>query len=45
MLRSRRHPINALLLMPLKFVDPKGVLDESEKWGKLYTEIVVRQSR
>ena len=27
----------------LKFVDPKWVLDESEKWSKLYAEIVVRQ--
>jgi len=27
----------------LKFVDPKWVLDESEKWSKLYSEIVVRQ--
>jgi len=31
--------------MSLKFVDPKLVLDESEKWGKLYMEIVTRQSR
>lgn len=31
--------------MPLKFVDPKMVLDESEKWGKLYAEIIIRQSR
>jgi iron(III) transport system substrate-binding protein len=31
--------------LPLKFVDPKLVLDENEKWGKLYAEIVTRQSR
>jgi len=31
--------------LPLKFVDPRMVLDESEKWGKLYTEIITRQSR
>jgi iron(III) transport system substrate-binding protein len=31
--------------LPLKFVDPRMVLDESEKWGKLYAEIVTRQSR
>jgi iron(III) transport system substrate-binding protein len=31
--------------MNLKFIDPKVVLDESEKWGKLYNEIIVRQSR
>ncbi|HEU0290644.1 MAG TPA: extracellular solute-binding protein [Burkholderiales bacterium] len=29
--------------LPLKFVDPKWVLDENEKWSKLYTEIVTRQ--
>ena len=31
--------------LPLKFVDPKWVLDENEKWGKLYTEIVTRQMK
>ncbi len=31
--------------MPLKFVDPKMVLYKNEKWGKLYTEIITRQSR
>jgi len=31
--------------MPLKFVDPKMVPDESEKWGKLYLRIIVRRSR
>ena len=31
--------------LPLKFIDPKAVLDEDEKWGKLYAEIVIRQSR
>ena len=31
--------------LPLRFVDPKVVLDESEKWGKLYNEIIARQSR
>ncbi len=31
--------------LPLKFVDPKVVLDESEQWGKLYNEIIARQSR
>jgi iron(III) transport system substrate-binding protein len=31
--------------MPLKFIDPKMVLDENEKWGKLYNEIIARQSR
>jgi len=31
--------------LPLKFVDPKMVLAESEKWGKLYGEIITRQTR
>ena len=31
--------------MPLKFVDPKVALDESEKWSKLYAEIIAKQSR
>ena len=31
--------------LPLRFVDPKMVLDESEKWGKLYGEIITRQTR
>ena len=29
----------------LKFVDPRMVLDEDEKWGKLYNEIIIRQAR
>ncbi len=29
--------------LTLKFVDPRLVLDESEKWGKMYSEIVTRQ--
>jgi iron(III) transport system substrate-binding protein len=31
--------------MPLKFVDPKVILDESEKWTKLYDEIITKQSK
>jgi len=31
--------------MRLKFVDPATVLDESEKWEKLYAEIVTQQSK
>jgi len=27
--------------LPLKFVDPAVVLDESDKWKKLWTEIVL----
>jgi iron(III) transport system substrate-binding protein len=30
---------------PIKFVDPKQMLDEDEKWNKLYSEIVIRQGR
>lgn len=35
-------PLNKV---PLKFVDPKVVLDESEKWSKLYDEIITKQSK
>jgi iron(III) transport system substrate-binding protein len=35
----------AVQKLSLRYVDPKWALDESEKWGKLYTEIVVRQSK
>jgi len=31
--------------MPLKFVDPKLVLDESAKWSNLYEEIITKQSK
>lgn len=31
--------------VPLKFVDPKVILDESEKWTKLYDEIIGKQSK
>lgn len=31
--------------MPLKFVDPKIILDENEKWSKLYDEIITKQSK
>jgi iron(III) transport system substrate-binding protein len=31
--------------MPLKFVDPKVILDENEKWTKLYDEIITKQSK
>jgi iron(III) transport system substrate-binding protein len=35
----------ALNKMPIKFVDSKVVLDEKDKWGQLYEEIVTKQSR
>ncbi len=31
--------------MPIKFVDSKVVLDESEKWSKLYAEIITKQAK
>jgi iron(III) transport system substrate-binding protein len=31
--------------MPLKFIDPKVILDEGEKWAKLYNEIIVSRSK
>jgi iron(III) transport system substrate-binding protein len=30
--------------LPLKFVDPAVVLDESDKWKKLWDEIVLRNA-
>ncbi len=31
--------------LDLKFADPAAVLDETDKWDKLYQEIVLNQSR
>ncbi|MEN3365226.1 MAG: iron(III) transport system substrate-binding protein [Burkholderiales bacterium] len=31
--------------MPLKFVDPKVIIDEGDKWNKLYDEIITKQSK
>lgn len=31
--------------VPFKFIDPKVVLDEKEKWTSLYKEIIIQQSR
>jgi iron(III) transport system substrate-binding protein len=31
--------------MPLKFVDPKVVLDENAKWQNLYDEIITKQAK
>ena len=30
---------------PIRFLDPAVVIDQHEKWSKLYDEIIVRQSR
>lgn len=35
-------PLNSF---PMKFVDPKAVLDENEKWTKLYKEIITSPPR
>ncbi|MGC2517957.1 MAG: extracellular solute-binding protein [Burkholderiales bacterium] len=40
--RKVTSPLNQ---MPLKFVDPKVILDEETKWSKLYQEIFVQQSK
>ena len=31
--------------MTLKFVDPAKILDESDKWEKLYKDIITNQAR
>jgi iron(III) transport system substrate-binding protein len=40
--RKLAHPAQKL---ELKFIDPATVLDESEKWTKLWDEIITRQGR
>lgn len=35
----------ALNKMPIKFIDPKVILDENEKWSRLYAEIITKQSK
>ena len=42
---TSRKTASAAQKLPLKFIDPKLVLDESEKWGKLYEDIVVKQGK
>jgi iron(III) transport system substrate-binding protein len=31
--------------MPIKFVDPKIILDENDKWSKLYEDIITKQAK
>jgi len=31
--------------MPIKFIDPKVILDEEAKWNKLYQDVFVRQGK
>ena len=39
------HPPANIEKMTAKFIDPAIVLDESEKWQKLFEEIFTRQGR
>jgi len=36
---------SSITKLPIRFVDPKQMLDEDEKWNKLYSEIVTRQAK
>lgn len=31
--------------MPFELVDPRLMLDENDKWNRLYSEIITRQSK
>jgi hypothetical protein len=31
--------------MPMKLVDPERMLDEGEKWERLYADIVVKRAK
>ena len=42
---SNRKISSPVHKMPFKLVDPKLVLDDNEKWSKLYSEIITRQAR
>jgi iron(III) transport system substrate-binding protein len=42
---SRKTTSNILNNLKLKFVDPATVLDENDKWEKLYTEIFIEQQK
>lgn len=37
-----KTPLNQ---MPIKFIDPRVILDDEAKWSKLYQEIIVKQSK
>ena len=49
--RADREPVDGRALDspltkgPIRFLDPALVIDEHEKWSKLYDEIIVKQSR
>jgi iron(III) transport system substrate-binding protein len=44
MTTNKKYP-TPLSKLPLKFMDHKTVLDESDKWNKLYQDIIVKQVR
>ncbi|HEY4072240.1 MAG TPA: extracellular solute-binding protein [Herbaspirillum sp.] len=44
MTTSKKYP-TALNKLPLKFMDHKVVLDETDKWNKLYQDIFINQAR
>jgi iron(III) transport system substrate-binding protein len=37
--------ISRLNKFPIKFVDPKVVLDENEKWDRLYDDIFIKSAK
>ncbi len=42
---TNRKVNTTLNKLPLKFIDPKVVLDEKDKWSRLYREIIIQQAR
>lgn len=42
---SSRKIESSITKTPIKFVDPKQMLDEDEKWTKLYDQIIIKQGR
>ncbi|HEY4319161.1 MAG TPA: extracellular solute-binding protein [Herbaspirillum sp.] len=44
MTTNKKYP-TPLSKLPLKFMDHKTVLDESDKWNKLYQDIIVKQAK
>jgi iron(III) transport system substrate-binding protein len=44
-LPTSRKVATPLSKLPLKYMDHKAVLDQNEKWSKLYEEIIGRQSK
>ena len=42
---SSRAIDSPLTKVPIRFLDPAAVIDQQEKWSKLYDEIIVKQSK